>query len=309
MLDLPEIGLRRSVRAHNVDLDILCDWLEACVLFGPERISGSDVVDFLTEGEIYDSQDFAWELLGDSWSELRRRHDLLGLGAAVKTDGKSLVRVREWEGAAAYTFCLVLSLARPYRRWAASFGADHTLQGELFEILTREALVRMFPGWEIHLTAWNRTQRIGIEAVVRDVAGRLGEAMGEIEPWTDHTAHEAGLDILCYRSFDDHRSSLPVYFMQCASGKHYEEKLHSPDLRIWGSLIKFLADPKRALSTPYVLLSDEFKRVARIVDGVLLDRCRLLSPGRAEPNWVSAELKERLVPWLRERIDRLPLHL
>jgi hypothetical protein len=33
MLEIPEKGFVQSVKAHNVELDILCDWIEATVLF------------------------------------------------------------------------------------------------------------------------------------------------------------------------------------------------------------------------------------------------------------------------------------
>ena len=47
MLSLPSQGLARSVTRHNVDRDVLIDWLEGSVLFLDGEVSKSDVVDTL----------------------------------------------------------------------------------------------------------------------------------------------------------------------------------------------------------------------------------------------------------------------
>ncbi len=39
---------------------------------------------------------------------------------------------------------------------------------------------------------------------------------------------------------------------------------------------------------------------------MLLDRYRLLSPGRTEPEWESRELKRAIIRWLEPKIGQLP---
>ncbi len=58
MLTIPGRGMSRSVNAHNVDVDVLCDWIEGSVLFQDEEdLPASDVVDVLIEAQIYENQE------------------------------------------------------------------------------------------------------------------------------------------------------------------------------------------------------------------------------------------------------------
>ena len=71
MLTLPTKGMARSIGAHNVRLEALCDWIEGNVLFEQETLTGADIVDLLLEQDLYRSQDFAWEFMGNVWGELK----------------------------------------------------------------------------------------------------------------------------------------------------------------------------------------------------------------------------------------------
>ena len=70
---IPTTGFAASVETHNVRLDVMADWIEASILFASDELSPTDVVDALCEGNIYRNQDMAAEMVGNAWSELRRR--------------------------------------------------------------------------------------------------------------------------------------------------------------------------------------------------------------------------------------------
>ena len=307
MFTLPKRGLSRSVKAHNVDLSLFCDWLEANVLFDSEEISGSDVIDVLRENEIYDDQDFAWELVNDAFATIARREEVMGSGFPIKLERRTrLVAKYDWRKAPAYSFCLVLSLPPAFPNWWTSFGNDYTEQGDLFEALTAESVAASLSGWKVHRTGWTRTAPNKLAAVVRDVAALLGEATGDIKRWTRAKANEAGLDVLCFKPFPDGRVGVPVYLLQCASGADWKSKLKTPDLRIWTKAITFASDPKKAFSMPYALEEGDFTNHCNVVDGLLLDRHRLLAPGQVEEDWLSPDLSARLVGWTEARINTLP---
>ena len=84
MLIPPTRGFAISVNRHNVELDALVDWLEACVTFADDEISQSDVADILMEEGKYRNQDFAKERIADAWLELQRRSECLGEAGAYK---------------------------------------------------------------------------------------------------------------------------------------------------------------------------------------------------------------------------------
>ena len=158
------------------------------------------------------------------------------------------------------------------------------------------------PDW---LDAHN-PRRLG--AIVADVAARLGETTGDIIRWSRQKANEAGLDLLCFRPFPDGRVGVPVYLIQCASGGDWHTKLKTPDLRIWTKVIDFAADPKKAFSMPFALSASDFTFHCNLVDGLLLDRYRLLAPGQAQREWITPQLTTELVAWARPRVAALPIN-
>lgn len=130
MLTIPTKGFQRSVQKHNVQLDIMCDWIEGSVLFSDERLSISDIADFLIENAIYDDQDFAREMVQNAWAELQKRSRLIGSGCAFFIDINWIRPVSIWQEFPAHTFCVVLALAAYYDWWISEFGADYNEQGD-----------------------------------------------------------------------------------------------------------------------------------------------------------------------------------
>ncbi len=308
MLALPPKGFARSINKHNVDTAICCDWIEACALFGDGEASGSDVVDILRENEIYDSQDFAWELVNNIFAAMRERKRVLGHGYPLRVEGGTrVVCDQAWQDVAPYAFCLALSLAKAYPAWWQAFGQDFGPQGKLFEDLTAEAVAATFNGWEVHQTGWTATEPNLIANIVRNVAERLGEVTGEVRRWSAKHAKEAGLDLLCFRPFPDGRAGFPVMLFQCASGKDWRSKLHQPEIRVWTKIVSFTIDPQKALAMPFALDPDDFRYHANVVNGLLLDRDRLLIPGQVNRDWASNDLRDRMRAWVQPRLLTLPL--
>ena len=306
MLVVPTSGFARSINVHNIKLEIFCDWIEASILFSEyDILSTTDVVDALVEGEIYASQDFAREMVDNGWRELERRQSWMGASSPIEVVGQRVRRTKNWHDCAGYSFLMVLSLARLYPDWAGRFGRDFTEQGMLFEELTEQALHGLFPGWEVFITGWSRERVNKLGAVVREVASRVNEPIGNIGRWTREDANEAGLDVLCYYGFKDGKGGYPVYLFQCASGIQWEQKIHTPDIKIWSRIIEFPYPPKKAFVMPFAIPDDEFVRVCNRIDGLLLDRYRILFPGVTNPDWIDIGLSIRLVDWIRKRTDSL----
>lgn len=305
MLTTPTKGFARSVKEHNVRLDILCDWIEGNVLFDNEKLSLIDIADALIEEEIYVTEDFAREGVMNAWIELQRRQRWVGDNCAYVIDSRWIQRRTQWTDVPAHAFCVLLSLANYYDWWVSEFGYDYTEQGELFEILTMESLKAQFQGWAIYQTGWSRTNVAGLAQVVDGVANCLGEVKGRFELWNDPNAKELGLDLVWYRPFPDNRVGISVYLMQCASGGNWKSKLKTPDLEVWRQIIQFTTMPKRAFSAPISFLDREFIRNCVLVDGLLIDRCRLLGASRYHQDWVSQPLKDRITAWATPRVEVL----
>ena len=314
MLAIPERGFAPSANQHHVRLDALCDWLEGGVLFQPEsKISAADVVDVLVEGNVYDTQESAWNRLEETWSELHDRKNLLGDGYPVEIASNHLLRKnnRTWTSVPGHSFCLALSFAELYPSWASSFGHDYTEQGELFEILTEESLKTSFRDWEVYRTGWSRTNTNKLRAVVNDVATWLGEPeTRNFQRWSRPTANEAGLDLLFFRPMPDRRPGIPIYMVQCATGRpsnsNWLHKRKTPDIGLWSKLIDFAVLPRRAFATPFSFQESDFRRHCLAVEGIFLDRYRILAPTRTSDTWPPGPIAQRLISWMLPRICKLP---
>jgi len=310
MLALPERGFARSVDRHNVELDVLCDWIEGSLLFSTGRVSQPDVADVLCETNVYSRKEFANDRVSDAWSELRKRQTLIGHSSPYRFEGLSVFRdVHPWKDAPAHSFCVMLSMAEWHPKWAGGFGRDYTEQGRLFEDLTKEAVENLFLGWRVCQTGWSRSSPRKLAGIVDTVASLLDETVGDVKKWTTRHANEAGLDLVCWNPFPDGRGCYPTLLFQCASGSDWPKKLEAPDLKVWTRLVGFRAQgfPRKAFSTPLALLDEEFDRACNKVDGLLMDRYRLLAPGLRKQNWVSTELAQRIGKWAKPRQAKLPL--
>jgi len=302
MLARPTKGFARSTQEHNVCRAILCDWIECSILLNDGELSTTDVADVLMEEEIYETEDFARQMVTNAWAELHKRRSWIGESYAFKLDSMWIRRKEDWKSFAAHTFCLLLSLAPSYDWWTGEFGPDYTDQGDMFELLTLESLVFHFSGWTVYQTGWTRVNTAGLQQIVSDVANRLGEELVHPELWDQPTAKEMGLDLLCYRAFSDGRVGIPVYLIQCASGGNWRNKRHTPDLHVWNDMIGFRNQPQRAFSVPFSFSEPEFTRNCVVVKGLFLDRCRLL---KGSNNWISRPLADRIIAWAEPRIETL----
>ncbi len=311
MLMLPESGIGPYRNGnHQTDLSVFCDWLEGSLLFtGKDRITLSAVKDVMIEEYLYAAQDKATEFLAFAWSELTRRRSAVGSTYPVEIGHDHITRAATWRQSAPYSFCLVLSFAGRYKKWAQSFGADFTEQGSLFEQITAQALTSELDGWTVHPTGWSRASAAQLKEIVGRVQAILGEESGDLTRFPGYrTAKDAGLDVVLFRPFNDDRIGFPTYLIQCASGANWESKRHQPNLNEWKTFINFAALPKKALAIPFALKDDDFWWACRNIDGMLIDRVRLLSAGRRNANWISTAVRRDIVRWMAPRVHTLPIH-
>jgi len=314
MLALPKKGLHRSINQHNSDLGLFCDWIEGCILFNEERLSRTDIADVLIEEGLYASEDFANEWLDDVWAELARRQRLLEGGAAMRVDGREVVRVTDWRSIPAYAFCVLAPLLQASRAWFPIGYSDADLakhsvrQGDLFEQISRESLTS--DGWTAHAAGWSQRHAAKLPDVVRLVADHLGEA--EHANWAKNvspTANDAGLDVVLSRRFPDGRCGFPTILIQCAAGDDWDTKLHTPVLGVWNKLVDFAVPPQKAFAIPHSLDAIKLRQVAVKVGGMVFDRYRLHGGTTCrEYGWCSPGLESELKAFLTPLVAGLPTH-
>jgi hypothetical protein len=284
-------------------MDVLCDWVEASILFDDGRLSMSDVSDILMENNVYSDQDFAAERLESVWETIRRRQNWIGVSRLLQVQPRSIERVVEWRDAPAHAFCIAVALREMYQGFSDYIGDNYMEQGSLFERVTAEALTAW--GWSTYITGWSGLgNTLAFQNAITDIGDRLHESANTVG--LPHAAKDHGLDVVCYYPFTDGRGGYPAFLIQCASGRHWERKLRTPSLSWWESRISFSLKPGRGIAVPYAFTSDADFREHRLnEEGIFFDRHRLLSAGSTRRDWMTAELRTDLIEWLSRYVDYL----
>lgn len=310
MLGLPERGVNRSVNTHNSDLAVICDWIEASLLFTDDQISKTDITDTLLENEVYDTQDFALEFVDSVWSVMQARVTALNGALGLEWSRDRLRRIGQWEDFPAYAFCLEVACASyVYPKWAADYGHESAVQGSLFERIAHRSFSFMLPGWKVVKVGWTPDNPVKLNSTISDLITSINEiASADMHLHVDGNANELGLDLLAFYSFGDVHSSTPLIMVQCASGKDWKSKRHTPDLALWNKVVNFNSHPLKGFVIPYSFTDgQEFRREATRVNGLFMDRYRLLNPNRGQDViWNERELNDDLVNWIRPRVDAMP---
>lgn len=309
MLRLPASGTEPSSKKHNCRCDVHVDWIEANLLFATDVVTRSDIVDALTEGNAYESQDFANDWVSTLWGELDRRVSLLGSGTAIARHGDRAERVADWKSRPALSFCVTLAMLPHYREQVvAACGNSYVAQGELFEKLSCESLA--LQQWQVERVGWSRSAASTVEAKVLALAAAIGEPAipDGVSRWAAPSAKDGGLDLVAWAQFPEGWGGRPVLLIQCASGADWTTKLHTPNLELWNKLLDFSVKPCRGLTIPFAPEEDEFRR--QVNNGqvfLLLDRHRLLHPLRdATVTLPTRLLSQELIAWISPRIAAFP---
>jgi hypothetical protein len=309
MLALPDEGLNRSVQNHNVDLDILCDWIEASAVFGESQISKSDIVDVLLDNEIYSKSDFAFEIVDQAWAVVLARTKYLNAPLGIAGTGNRITRRDHWTQSPAYSFCLVLACAALYPTWARTSWEDGASDPrDLFEELAWESFSSALTGWTIRRIGWSPDHPVKLRSCINSIIDDLNEVAGaELELHVDSKANELGLDLLAFCSFADNHASLPVFLIQCASGRNWKSKRQTPDIEVWRSIVSFNSNPVRAVAIPFAFAeASNFRKHSKSVNGVFFDRCRLLGSFPRKSTTVSADLSLKLARWVTNCVNTIP---
>ena len=94
--------------------------------------------------------------------------------------------------------------------------------------------------------------------------------------------------------------------MQCSSGANWKEKLKTPDMAIWTAIIHFASPPGKAFATPLSFCDQDFIRYTKKSEGLFIDRYRILFPSSRNQDWISNDLKKRIIKWVRPRLKTFP---
>ena len=308
MLEIPQKNFFRSVEAINIKTVTLADWLEASLLFDETEIAKNDVVDVLIEEQICngDAQDLANEIADRGWAEIKSRQSWGGISPNLSISTTRLKFDADWRDDPIRAFLVMLSVLQLYPKWAETH-QNFSVQGELFERVSEELCPGLLPGWTTFRAGWSPRNAVTIDTIVTDLCARLNTRGSlRLDEWTSNSANDGGLDLVCYREFADKREATPTYFLQCASGTNWRNKIHTPSAVSWMKDLDAAVQPSTGIVAPFVITSEEIKRVGLSGQIAVFDRIRLLHAAYSNQILLSDPLRRDVIAWVDQRVKDIP---
>lgn len=308
MLKIPEINFNRSVKESNVKTNSLCDWLEASILFDEHQITKSDVVDILLENQVCtdENQDLAHLIADEGWDEFARRKRWGGIPKYVEIGTTRITSNVQWTDDPIRAFFIMLSIQRIFPEWSKE-RQTHVVQGNLFEKIVELICPALFPGWITYRAGWSPDNTKKIPDIVPELCSRLFmKGASDLDQWVRPTDNDGGLDLVVYRTFGDDREAVPLYLLQCASGKNWREKVTTPNPRVWFKYLDAAVEPGTGIVAPFVIDDFDLRRAALSGQAIVIDRIRLVNAAISGNVALTGELLDELSSWLAPRVAALP---
>lgn len=165
----------------------------------------------------------------------------------------------------------------------------------------------LLPGWKTYRAGWTPDDAKDVPGIVEELCNLLFTAgAADLDQWISPQGNDGGLDLVCYRTYGDEREGTPVFFLQCASGKNWRQKIHTPSGAEWQKYLNSAVMPSTGIVAPFVIENPELKRASLQGQVIVFDRIRLLSAKRAFPIVLPNELANDLREWMAIRIADLP---
>lgn len=302
MLQMPDSNVP-GLETHG-RTTMYADWVEASALFCGEPVSKADVRDYFYEENTF-QRGGTDEVVGDIWSEMDRRQRALGDRMPIGIHPNRVHPRMSWQDCPAYAFCLLLSYSKGNLLWMTDFCNDYPRQGLLFEQVASDALRQAFVHWKVDRVGWSFESSTSLSTCIGGICTSLGECRGHAVPRPEDK--DGGVDILCYRPFSDGRGDVPVFFVQCATGKDWVNKRAETALNLWRNWVAFPAPDllSRAFAVPFPLSDPAFRDTQMRVNGLVLDRLRLLAQPVPESQWLGRQTSAELTAWLAEKLASL----
>lgn len=320
MLELPNITSKDRIA--------FADWVElACLTNDSGRLSQADIGDVIHDadwlpsvgsdgfpeddeasGAATDLDDAVQAYAEDVWGILRQRAAVTGARYPFEVRGELLSRrAGDWTETLSFTALLLVASLPRYP--ASSIVAAHggwTYQRQ-FEKIVEAAAKGLFKG---STARFGVPREAGWPVGIRERVARLGDELGLGVQDLDGKVHphdgDKGLDVVSRISFGDDGPGTLTVFFQCATGKHWQDKLGEPSITAWEDILKWDSRLVRAIAVPLWMDGpEEYGRQFRRFDAaIMLDRPRLMAGG--PDGFLDAAARPVIEGWCRDQISSLP---
>lgn len=306
MIDYSSFNIKIAPNYSDEEKEKLREWILASVLFSDECLSKADLVDVLLES-YSGTCDNVYQIIDDIFTSLQRAEKILEGNLPYTISGDVIFRSGRWQDHSAFAFCLITSITRWLAKLNDETNSDE--RGKIFEKLVECSMRSMFHSdvWKVIPTS--QTIRIirPFKAFVPQVARELREEVSQyFAKAITGKEKDSGVDVILYHNAPDNLPSISI-FIQCATGKHWKEKLHEPNLELWKDYIHFSLVPLKSIVIPMDIDNEnEYRKIMRNQNTLLIDRLRILSASKYKKHWLDSSIKREIVSWVKSRLKFMP---
>ncbi len=258
----------------------VADWVEFYIFAMNNSISKSELLSFIEDSSGSEPDQ---SFIDDVWLELERRLILYGVNKPYNVDVREILPLINWKEFPEYLTCIILSID--------GNSIETVKTGKLFERLSCKAVTNYFSGLSIIYGHPSKQ-------TVKSIATQMSETFIS-EP--SHHFKDRGVDIICWKPFNDRRKSQTTALIQCAAGFNWDSKLLGIPYDAWNHYIHWGAKPLKGFTVPIVINEKRYDDVVTDA-GIMFDRPRIYQNIQYEYE-IDNELTIDLINWCEPRIN------
>lgn len=258
----------------------VADWVEFYIYAMNNSLSKSELLSFIEDSSGSEPEQ---SFIDDIWLELERRLVLYGTLKPYELEVREVLPLLKWQDIPEYLTCLILSID--------GNSVESVKTGKLFERLSSKAVSNYFSG--ISIIYGHPSKQ-----TLKNISSEIVETFIK-EPSSNF--NDRGVDIICWKSFNDNRKGQITALIQCAAGFNWDKKLLGIPYKAWTQYIHWGADPLKGFTAPVVINEKRYDDVVTDA-GIMFDRPRIYR--NVQYNYtIDNTLVSDLIEWCEPKIE------
>lgn len=258
----------------------VADWVEFYIFAMNDSLSKSELLSFIEDSSGSEPEQ---TFIDDIWLELERRLVLYGIIKPYQLDAREVLPLIDWKVTPEYLTCIILSID--------GNAVESVKTGKLFERLSSKAVSKYFAGYSI---IYGHPSKQTVKKIASDIFETFVK-----EPSTNF--NDRGVDIICWKPFNDDRKSQIAALIQCAAGFNWDTKLLDIPYKAWTQYIHWGSDPLKGFTAPIVINEKRYDDVVTDA-GIMFDRPRIYR--NVQYNYTTdSNLVSDLIDWCEPKIE------
>ncbi|OWP87409.1 hypothetical protein BWK60_03815 [Flavobacterium covae] len=258
----------------------VANWVEFYIFAMNDSLSKSELISYIEDSSGSEPEQ---SFIDDIWLELERRLRLYGTQKPFQLDVREISPIIDWKNIPEYLTCVILSID--------GNAVESVKTGKLFERLSSKAVSNYFVGNSIIYGHPSKQ-------TIKSIATMMSETFIS-EP--SSYFKDRGVDIICWKPFNDNRKSQIAILIQCAAGLNWDSKLLGIPYDSWTQYIHWGSKPLKGFTAPIVISEKRYDDIVTDA-GIMFDRPRIYQ--NVQYNYTKDDrLITDLINWCEPKIN------